>query len=261
MKYQTMEQLSEMKLHAMKLEYQRQQELPAMNDLPFDDRFGAIVNSQHTARNEAKIKRLMKAADLRDPAACLANVDYETSRRLKKTQIMQLADCEWIKSGSNLIVTGATGVGKTFLLSAFGREACMRGYVVRSYRVTRMLTDLAIGRGDGSYNKIMADLAKPDLLILDDFGMKQLDLALTQDLLEIVEERYHSGKSIALSAQLPVKEWTTVFKDLTIADAVLDRIVRNAYRFELKGASRRPTIQHSPPDGGSAPGGDGDKNK
>ena len=253
MKYQTMEQLSEMKLHAMKLEYQRQQELPAMNDLPFDDRFGVMVNHQYTARKEAKIKRLIKLADLRDSTACLEHIDYESARHLKKSQVMQLADCEWIKNGSNLIVTGATGVGKTFLLSAFGRAACMREYMVRSYRVTRMLTDLAIGRGDGSYNKIMGDLAKPDLLILDDFGMKQLDLALTQDLLEIVEERYHSGKSMALSAQLPVKEWPTVFKDLTIADAVLDRIVRNAYRFELKGASRRPTIQHAPDGGDDKP--------
>ena len=114
--------------------------------------------------------------------------------------------------------------------------------------MTRLLTDLAIGRGDGSYNTLMKDLIKPDLLILDDFGMKQLDIGLTQDFLEVVEERYHHQRSIAISAQLPVKEWISVFKDPTIADAVLDRIVRNAYRLDLKGPSRRPTVEHQAAD-------------
>ena len=113
-----------------------------------------------------------------------------------------------------------------------------------------MLTDLNIARGDGSYNKLMQDLVKPNLLLLDDFGMKQLDLGMTQDFLEVIEERYHKHKSVAISAQLPVKNWVSIFKDQTIADAVLDRIVRNAYRFDLKGPSRRPTIEHMPADAG-----------
>ena len=110
-----------------------------------------------------------------------------------------------------------------------------------------VLTSLAIGKGDGSYDKLMKDMIKPDLLILDDFGLKQLDLSMTQDLLEVVEERHHARRSIAISAQLPVKEWPSVFKDRTIADAVLDRLVRNAYRFDLKGPSRRPSVEHQPP--------------
>ncbi|HKM03458.1 MAG TPA: IS21-like element helper ATPase IstB [Lachnospiraceae bacterium] len=250
MNYQTAEQLSEMKLHAMRLEYARQQELPASEDLSFDDRLGMIVNAQYNARLKAKTKRLMNAAGLREPTATLSSIDFDPVRKLKKAGIASLSDCEWIKNGSNLIITGATGVGKTYLLSAFGREACIRGYTVKSFRVTRLLTDLAIGRGDGSYNKLMKDLIKPDLLILDDFGMKQLDIGLTQDFLEVVEERYHHQRSIAISAQLPVKEWISVFKDPTIADAVLDRIVRNAYRFDLKGPSRRPTVEHQAADAG-----------
>ena len=119
-------------------------------------------------------------------------------------------------------------------MSAYGREACLHGYSVKCFRVTRLLTDLTIGKGDGSYNKLMRDLIKPDLLILDDFGMKQMDLGMTQDFLEVIEERYHHKRALAISAQLPVKEWPSVFKDATIADAVLDRIVRNAYRFDLK---------------------------
>ena len=247
MNYQTNEQLSEMKLHAMKLEYQRQQELPAINDLDFDERFSMIVNEQYSARKDAKVKRLIRAANLREMNAHLANIDYDPVRHLKKADVARLSDCEWITNGANLIITGATGVGKTYLLSAFGRAACTKGISVRSYRVPRLLTSLGISRGDGSYNRLMLDMIKPGLLILDDFGLKQLDLTMTQDLLEVVEERHHAGRSIAISAQLPVKEWPSVFKDRTIADAVLDRLVRNAYRFDLKGPSKRPSVEHRPP--------------
>ena len=247
MNYPTSAQLAELRLHAMKLEYQRQQELPAMSDLDFDERFAMIVNEQYTARNNAKVQRLIKAANLREPTANLANIDYDPVRKLKKADIARLSSCEWIMTGTNLIITGATGVGKTYLLSAFGRAACMKSLSVKSYRVPRLLTSLGISRGDGSYNKLMQEMIKPNLLILDDFGLKQLDLSMTQDLLEVVEERHHAGRSIAISAQLPVKEWPSVFKDQTIADAILDRLVRNAYRIDLKGPSRRPTVEHQPP--------------
>ena len=246
MNYQTNEQLTEMNLHAMRIEYRRQQELPAMADLDFDERFSMIVNEQYSAKQDAKIKRLIKAANLREPSAYLANIDYDPVRKLKKSDVARLSDCEWIRTGSNLIITGATGVGKTYLLSAFGREACMKKMSVRSYRMPRMLTNLGIGRGDGSYNKIIQDMLKPELLILDDFGIKQLDIGMAQDLLEVVEERHHAKRSIAISAQLPVKDWPSVFKDQTVADAILDRLIRNAYRFDLKGPSRRPTVEHEP---------------
>ena len=246
MNYQTNEQLSEMKLHAMKLEYQRQQELPAISELDFDERFSMIVNEQYNAKKEAKAKRLIKAANLREPTAHIANIDYDPVRKIKKSDVARPSNCEWIQNGANLIITGATGVGKTYLLSAFGRAACLQNIKVKCYRVPRLLTDLAISKGDGSYNKLMQDMIKPGLLILDDFGIKQLDLSMTQDFLEVIEERHHAGRSIAISAQLPVKEWPTVFKDQTISDAILDRLVRNAYRFDLKGPSRRPTVEHQP---------------
>ena len=204
------------------------------------------INAQIDARHTSRINRLLKKANLRDPAASLANIDFDEKRRLPKSLIMQLSDCSWITIGSNLIVTGATGVGKTYILSAFGREACMRGLEVRCFRVPRMLTDLSIGRGDGSYNKLLMNLTKPELLILDDFGLKQIDLALSHDLLEVIEERHHACKSTAISAQLPVKDWPSVFKDATVADAIMDRLVRNAYRIEAKGPSRRRTIKHQP---------------
>ena len=248
MNYQTADQLTQMKLHAMRTEYARQEELPASEELDFDDRLGMIVTAQYNDRMKKKVNNLIRRAELREPTASLAEIDYDPRRKLKKADVARLADCQWIKNGSNLIIVGATGVGKTYLMSAFGKEACTKGFSVKCYRVTRLLTNLMIGKGDGSYDKLMKDLVKPDLLILDDFGMKQLDLGMTQDFLEVIEERYHLKRSIALSAQLPVKEWVSVFKDLTIADAVLDRIVHNAYRFELKGPSRRPTVEHVPAD-------------
>jgi len=243
MNYQTTQQLAEMRLHSMKNEYQRQSELPAMDELSFDDRFSMIVNEQYVAKANAKVKRLIKSAKLRDESACLEKLDFEASRNLKKATVASLSDCLWVTEGANMIITGPTGVGKTYLLSAFGREACIKGLSVKCFRTTRLLTDLNISKGDGSYNHKMNDLVKPDLLILDDFGMKQLDLSMTQDFLEVIEERYHQHKSVAISAQLPVKDWPAIFKDATIADAVLDRIVRNAHRFDLKGASRRPTLK------------------
>ena len=258
MKYQTIEQLSYLCMNAMKLEYQRQTELPAMQDLGFDDRFAMIVNKQYEAKQTSKVKRLIKDAKLREPTACLEHIDYDPVRNLKKKDIAQLSDCNWIREGQNLIALGATGVGKTYLVSAFGRQACMLGFKVRSYRMTRLLTDLMIGRGDGSYNKIIKDLLKPNLLILDDFGLRVLDVETSQDLNEVIEERHMQHKSIAMTAQLPIENWPDVIMNKIAGDALMDRVVRNAYRFNLRGPSRRPTLQQVPEEKAAAAGEGGD---
>ena len=242
MRYQTMEQLTELRLNSMKAEYQRQCELPSSQQLSFDDRFAQIVAAQVNNRHEARLKRLVKNACLSDPSALLEDIDYDPVRNIKKSDIESLSTCEWVKEGHNLIVTGPTGAGKTFMLSAFGRASCMLGMSVRSYRTTRLLTDLAIGRGDGSYNKILNDLGKPDLLILDDFGIRQIDVEVSQDLLEVIDDRWRHQKSLGISSQLPVKDWPEVFADLTVCDSILDRVVRNSYRIDLKGPSRRPSL-------------------
>ena len=130
MNYQTNEQLSELRLNAMKIEYQRQSELPAVSELTFDERFSMIVTAQINARRDAKMKRLIRAADLREPGASLSSIDYDPVRNLPRKDVMALSDCEWIRRGNNLIITGATGVGKTYLMSAFGREACTRGLLI-----------------------------------------------------------------------------------------------------------------------------------
>lgn len=246
---QTLDKLNSMKLRAMEQEYRRQVELPANAALSFDERLAMMVDAEWLSKANNRLQRFLREANLREQAAALEDINFDVRRCLDKATICRLADCGWIKESRNLIVTGATGTGKTYLVSAFGNAACRKSLKVRSYRVNRLLTDLAIGRGDGSYNRILNELKKPDLLILDDFGMAALDPSACRDLLEVVDDR-HGRKSIVISAQLPVAKWHGVFEDATIADAVLDRLVNNAHRIELKGPSLRP--HHHQNEGGDS---------
>jgi DNA replication protein DnaC len=238
MNNQTALKMMEMRLGVMEKEYRRQLELPSMNNLAFDERLAMLVDAEWLSRQENRLKRLIKAANLRESAACLQDIDYNPRRKLDKSEIARLSDCKWIKEGKNLIITGATGTGKTYLSSAFGDAACRLGLSVRSFRVNRLLVDLSIGRGDGSYNKLILALKKPDLLILDDFGMSPIEPPACRDFLEVIDER-HGAKSVMMTAQLPVSAWHDVFDDATIADAVLERIVHNSYRIEPKGPTMR----------------------
>lgn len=236
--YQTIEKLSSMRLSSMGREYRRQLENTDAANLSFEERFGMLVDAEWLARTNSRLNRLLRLANLRIPGACLEDLDYEPCRKLDKSYVARLADCAWIHEHRNLIITGATGTGKTYFVSAFGNAACRQGLKTKYFRVTRLLTDLSIGRGDGSYNKIMRDLKKTDLLILDDWGMTVLDPLAGRELLEVVEDRF-GYRSTIIAGQLPVKEWHALFEDSTVADAVLDRLVHNAYRFNLHGPSKR----------------------
>ena len=235
---QTRQWLRELRLPALEKAYAGQIELPAFNAIGFDERFALMVQAEWENRHEKKLERLLKAACLRDRNASLEELDFTASRNLEKSVIANLSDSRWIRKGNNLLVCGACGTGKTYLASAFGNSACRHGYSVRSFRLPRLLVDLHIGKGDGSWEKILSDLKKPDLLILDDFGLAPLEPLQCRDFLEVVEDRYASASTIIVS-QLPVSSWHGIFADATIADAVLDRLLQDAYRFELKGPSRR----------------------
>jgi DNA replication protein DnaC len=235
---QTLMRLKELHLGAMGKAYSDQAALPASNALGFDERFALLVQAELESRREKKLSRLLKAACLRDKSACLEELDFKAGRNLEKAAIANLADCRWVRKGHNLLVSGACGTGKTYLVSAFGNAACRQGYSVRCFRLPRLLVDLQISRGDGSWQKILGELKKPDLLILDDFGLAPLEPLQCRDFLEVVEDRHGYASTIAAS-QLPVSSWHAVFADSTIADAVLDRLLQGAYRFELKGPSLR----------------------
>ena len=235
---QTCQLLRELHLSAMVKAYTNQTELSASSALSFDERLALLVQAEWESRKEKKLMRLLKAACLRPSGACLEELDYRSGRNLEKNMIATLSDCRWIRKGNNLLICGACGTGKTYLASAFGNAACRNGYSVRLFRLPRLLLDLQIGRGDGSYEKILCDLKKPDVLILDDFGLAPFEPLHCRDLLELVEDR-HGSAPIIITSQLPVSSWHSVFADATIAESVLDRLLQNAHRFGLKGPSLR----------------------
>ena len=236
--YQTLEKLVSMRLSAMSKEYRRQMESTDTSALSFEERFAMLTDAEWTVRQNNRLKRLLHQADLRISDACLEDLDYEPGRKLDRGYVARLADLAWISEHRNLIITGATGTGKSYLGCAFGNAACRKGFKTKYYRVNRLLTDLAIGQGDGSYNMLMKALKKTDLLILDDWGMTMFDPTGGRDLLEVVEDRF-GYRSTIIAGQLPVSKWHELFEDSTVADAVLDRLVHNSYRFELKGPSKR----------------------
>ena len=250
MVYQTTKQLLDMRLNSMESEFRRQCELPAMTSLSFDERFGLIVDAEWRSKYNAKIGRMLKAARLRCPAACLEDIDFDETRKLDRSLIARLSDMSWLADGRNLFITGATGTGKSWISSAFGVAACRLGKRVATYRMSRLLDDLRKARADGTWAKLLASLEKPDLLILDDFGLDRLDTVHCRGLYEIVEDRQGAG-SIIITAQLPVAQWHGIFEDATVADAALDRIVHNAVRIELHGPSRRIARNGAGKGGGS----------
>jgi len=239
---QTAGKLRSMNLSAMAAEYLRQSELSDMSALDFDERVGMMADAQWLARENNRIKKLMKEANLRFSSACFADVDYRPSRKLDRAYIARLSDFAWLHDAKNLIMTGCTGTGKTWLACAFGVEACRKGYKVAFYRVNRLLADLAVASGSGTLYKTLAKLNKVELLILDDWGLSVLNPPESRLLLEIFEDRF-GGRSTVIAAQLPVAKWHGLFEDSTVADAVLDRMVHNSHRIELQGSSLRPTAQ------------------
>lgn len=235
---QTIEKLQSMRLPAMAKHFRQQLENPGSNSLSFEERFAMLVDAEYTQRHQNGIKKLLDHAKLRIPAACLEDLDFSPQRKLDKAYIARISEASWVKEHRNMIITGATGTGKTYLSCAIGSQLCSMGFKVRYSRVSRLLADLAIGRGDGSYNKILRNLNKFDVLILDDWGMTTLDPMSSRDLLEVAEDRF-GRKSVVVSSQVPVSEWHSAFEDSTVADAVLDRLIHNSHRIELYGPSLR----------------------
>jgi DNA replication protein DnaC len=233
----TVEKLRQMKLAGMADALAEQLQTPDLADLCFEDRLGLLVDREETARTNRQLKTRLTQAKLRQ-SACLEDVDYRSRRGLSKTVVRGLATGRWLVEHLNVLITGPTGVGKTYLACALAQQACRQGWRALYLRLPRLCHDLEIAKADGSYHKQLSKLARQDLLILDDWGLAPLSPAGRRDLLEIFDDRYQV-RSTLITSQLPVSTWHQYLDDPTLADAILDRVIHNAHRIELSGDSLR----------------------
>jgi DNA replication protein DnaC len=234
---QTFDKLSRMKMHGFAAALQEQLHSDDYGELAFEERLGMLVDREWTERETRKLTRRLQQAKLREQA-CIEDVDFRHRRGLDRGQMKRLATCEWVRRGQNILITGPTGIGKTYLACALAQRACREGSSSLYRRVPRLLNELVIARADGSLTRLFAKLARTHVLVLDDWGLAPLQDQERRDLLEVLEER-HAVRSTVITAQLPVKDWHRAIGDPTIADAILDRLVHNAHRIELTGNSMR----------------------
>jgi DNA replication protein DnaC len=234
---QTLQHLTELKLWGMREALQHQLEQPQTYDLSFEERLGLLVDYEKTYRQDKKIERLIKAAKLRH-SVCIEDMDYHHRRSLKREAFSHLATGRWIKETFNLMITGPTGIGKSWIACALGHQACRLGLSVFYCRLSKLLEEMRLAHVDGSYLRLLARLTKVDLLILDDWGLERFTVEPRRDLLDIVEER-HNLKSIMITSQLPLHAWHEIIGDPTIADAILDRLLSRTFKLELTGESMR----------------------
>jgi DNA replication protein DnaC len=236
---QTLEKLYDMKLIGMAEAFAEQLQTPDLNDLPFEDRFALIVDRHWTWKEDRRMTRLLKNAKLKDNA-CIEDIDFKTPRCLDKSVILRLANTDWINKYQNIIITGPTGVGKTYLACALANRACRNGFTAIYKRAPRLYQEVAIARADGSYPKLMNKIAKMKVMIIDDFCITPMADAERRDLLEIIEDRQGIGSTV-VTTQLPAEHWYDHIGDPTLADAILDRLIHNAHKINLKGESMRKT--------------------
>jgi len=212
-------------------------QLPDSKELSFEERLGLLIDSELTTRDNKKLQSRIKAARLPQNAV-IENVDAKAHRGISRAELVSLATGEWLQRKQNVIITGATGVGKTHLACALGHKACRDGFNVQFIRTAHLFQELAVARVDGRYTNLLAGLARKDLLIIDDFGLFPLSAEQRQDLLEVIEDRYNISSTL-ITSQFKHEHWHEIIGDPTIADAILDRVVHNSYKLALKGESRR----------------------
>jgi len=209
-----------------------------MTGLDFDERFGLLVDAEWLDRQNKRLARNLREAKLRLSDACIEGIDYPPRRKLDKAMIRGLASCTWIHEHHNVVITGPTGVGKTYIACALAQQACRKGYRALYRRVPRIFDEILLARADGTYPRWLAKVARFDVVVLDDWGLVPLAESERRDLLEIMEDRY-GNRSTILTSQMPVAQWHDQVGDPTIADAFCDRLLHNAHRIELHGPSRR----------------------
>ena len=237
MNHPTLEKLTQLRLSGMKEALGEQQDMPDIEELGFEERLGLLVDREITAREDRRLKTRLRTARLRQQAA-IEDLDYRHPRGLDKSLMRDLASCQWIKKHLNLLITGATGVGKTWIACALVHKACRSGFTAQYYRLSRLFDELSYAHADGRYPLLMKKLARIDVIVLDDWGLAKITATQRRDLLEVLDDR-HNRRSTLITSQLPVEHWHKIIGDPTLADAILDRLVHNAYRITLKGESMR----------------------
>ncbi len=237
----TLEKMHMMKLHGMANAFQATMEAGARNEFTPDELLAHLVDAEWDWRQENKRNRLLRSAKFRYQAS-MEQLNFRFKRNLDKNSMMRFADCSWLRKSQNMIVTGPTGAGKSFVACALGHQACMHGFRTLYFNASRLFAELKLKKADGSYIRELKRIQKQDLLILDDFGLEHLDKQSRLSMLEVMEDR-HGVKSTIITSQLPVKNWHEIIGDQTIADAVCDRIIHSSHRIDLKGDSMRKKLR------------------
>jgi DNA replication protein DnaC len=234
---QTVEKLKQMRLLGMAAALEDQLQTADVASLSFEERLGLMVDREQTERDNRRLKTRLTKAKLRQQAS-MEDIDYSGARGLDKAHLLDLGSCRWINEHNNLLLTGPTGAGKTYIACALAQKACRQGLTALYLRLPRLFSDLAIAKGDGRYGQLLVRYSRIDVMVLDDWGVAPMTAENRRDLLEILDDRYEK-KSTLITSQLPLDKWHRYLEDPTLADAILDRVVHNAYRLELKGESMR----------------------
>ncbi len=235
---QTIEKLHQLKLKGMLDAYERLSDTAQLAELKINDVIGLLCDSELTERRNKRLTRLLAMAKLRYPQALVEDINFEHKRAINPAQWQELISTKWLMEHQNILLIGATGIGKTYLACACGQLACRNNYTTRYYRLSKLLEAIRIAKADGSYSRVLGALLKVDCLIIDDWGIDPIEGALRADLLEIIDDRYDQ-RSVIIAAQLPVEHWHEYIGDHTIADAMLDRIVHQSMILNLQGGSLR----------------------
>ena len=242
----TFDRLRALQWDAFAAAWREQEQQPEVMEMPFEERLGLLVEAEWMARENRRLTRRLQEAKFKLPHACIEGIEYAPGRGLEKSVIRSLATCGWVREHQNVVITGATGTGKTYVACALGNQACRKGFRAMYRRTSRLTDELTLARADGTLGRVLERFARIDVLLLDDWCHAPLRDAERRDLLEILDDRYGTRSTI-LTSQVPVGQWHETLGDPTHADAICDRVLHNAHKLVLKGPSRRK--DSAPPSG------------